>query len=237
MPQPKTLKLDGPFEPGRHTLIFVHVPKCGGTSLHRTLELAPGLAYRHLRGRPEDLVGIEALDGIGGHQNFSATPLHRIRNNLVYITVMRSPRARVLSFYRHVMTHAHHHLHQQVPDLADMGPEEFVKALAAIDNYEIANLQTKMLTGRGDIAVDDAIAHVEANFAIVGLLERPESYLAPLERMFPGGVSEHRLNVSEPQSRAEASSPALDALIAETNARDEALYAHFAASGAAAGTA
>ena len=229
MPQPKIIRLDGPFQPGRHTLIFVHVPKCGGTSLHRTLETIPGLRYRHLRGRPEDLDGIEALDGVGGHQNFSATPLHKARDGLVYITVLRSPRTRILSFYRHVMAHTHHHLHRQFPGLAAMGPVAFVETLARAGNFEIENLQTKMLTGRGDISASDAIAHVEASFSVVGLLEEPDSYLAPLGRMFPGAITQNRLNVGEGPVPQAADEPALATLIDETNGKDRALYAHVAA--------
>ncbi len=235
MPPPKIEPLkDGPFRPGRHTLIFVHVPKCGGTSLHRTLEAIPGFNYRHLRGRPEDLAGLDALDGVGGHQNFSATPLHKARDGLVYITVLREPRARILSFHRHVTTQAHHHLHREFPRLAEMSPLAFVETLAAAGNPEIGNLMTRMLTGRGDIGAAEAIAHVEANFAVVGLLEAPASYLAPLARLFPGAtMNANRLNVGPPHAMPDGDGAAFDRLIGETNAKDLALYAHFAAAGGA----
>lgn len=224
-------KLAGrPFEFGRHTLIFVHIPKCGGTSLHRTLEEIDGLRYRHLRGTPADLDGIEQLGGIGGHQNFGSTPLHRDRDHLVYITVIRSPRDRIGSFYRHVRDHPEHHLRAQIPGIHEMGPVEFVETLAAAGNYEISDLQTKMLTGRSDISAEDAIAHVEAMFSVVGLLGEPASYLAPLQRLFPRGpVNTHVLNVGRTTEADIPQMAAFDALVDETNSRDKALHAHFAA--------
>lgn len=235
MPLPKIEILkNGPFRPGHHTLIFVHVPKCGGTSLHHTLETIPGFNYRHLRGRPEDLDGLDALDGVGGHQNFSATPLHKTRDGLVYITVLREPRARILSFYKHVTTQSHHHLHRDFPGLAELDPVAFVETLATAGNTEISNLMTRMVTGRGDAGAAEAIAHVAANFSVVGVLEAPSSYLAPLARLFPGAtVCANRLNVGPPGAMPGSDSPALDRLIEETNAEDLALYAHFAAAGGA----
>lgn len=239
MAPPKILKLtDRPFRFGRHTLIFVHIPKCGGTSLHRTLEEIEGLTYRHLRGSPRDTEGIEDFDGVGGHQNFGATPLHQQRDRLVYITVIRPPRERVLSFYRHVLEHPNHHLHRLIAEAGAKDPVAFVKTLVAAKNYEITNLQTKMLTGRGDIPVAAAIAQVEANFSIVGLLGEPATYLEPLQRLFPRStVRTNLLNVSRTPEREAWNSPELDALIEETNGKDIALYAHFERKNAAASAA
>ena len=226
----KILKLvDRPFRFGRHTLIFVHIPKCGGTSLHRTLEEIGGFRYRHLRGRREDLEGIEELDGIGGHQNFGSTPLHQSRDRLVYITVIRPPMERVLSFYRHVLDHPNHHLRQQMPELEKAEPLEFVERLLEVENYEISNLQTKMLTGRKGLSAEEAIAHVEANFSIVGLLDDERSYLDPLRTMFPRGpIRANSLNVSKPRELDPFITPALEALITESNGTDEEIFAHFA---------
>lgn len=226
----KVLKLEGKrFRFGFHTLIFVHIPKCGGTSLHRTLENIQGLQYRHLRGIPEDLEGIESLDGIGGHQNFGSTPLHKSRSRLVYITVIRSPVERVLSFYRHILDHPNHHLRRAHPDLKDASPTQFVERLAAEGNYEISNLQTKMLTGNARLSVDAAIDHISKHYSIIGLLEETKSYLDPLRVLFPNGpIAPNTLNVSTPREVDTLRTPQFEALVQELNDKDHAIYEHFA---------
>jgi len=226
----KVVKLCGqPFEP-HHTLVFVHIPKCGGTSMHRTLETIFGTRYRHLRGRPEDLEGLENVRAIGGHQNFGSTPVHRARTGLVYMTVIRPPAERVLSFHRHVLDHPNHHIRVQMPGIEKASPAEFIEALVAARNDEITNLQTKMLTGRRNLTPQDAIGHVEANFTIVGLLGDENSYVEPLRTLFPrADVRANTLNVSRAQPTMPVRSAALDDLIAETNGKDQILYDHFAA--------
>lgn len=124
-----------PFEIGRHSLIFTHIPKCGGASLHQTLRDIFGDAYQQFPERRGEAKPLPSLRAAGGHQTFSTNPLHERRTNLVYITVLRDPVDRFVSFYRHVISHPEHHLHTQHPKIKELPPLDFAKRLIDAGNF------------------------------------------------------------------------------------------------------
>lgn len=229
-------KLEGePFKFGRHTFIFTHIPKCGGTSLHRTFEAIFGDGYawgpnfRKLRRAPIQAEECRKLHGGGGHVNFGCDPLTRDpERNFVYFTVLRNPVDRFLSFHRHIIDHPAHRLSKLYPKAREMNPLEFATLIHEAKDPESGNRQSIMLTARENAEPDEVIEHVEKNYSIVGLLERMDILLEELQKIFPNfTINQHRLN----SSRARHEAPELvrlESYLRDVNARDFALYEHFA---------
>lgn len=225
------------FNPNEHTLIFTHIPKCGGTSIHRCLHTALDGRYRAFDGRSDYSHGLEGLLGAGGHQPFGRNPLHGRRKDLVYVTILRDPFDRFLSFYQHVQVDRRHYLRERHPELYRMAPLQFAQHLHAVCSDEAADLQTAMLCGRRDIEAAEAVAHIRSNYSIVGTLEKMEEFVSRLQELFPDRTiavpqidPARWLRLLKPHRRVRlnrSQEGELRAYIAAANERDCRVYAYF----------
>ena len=185
-----------PMRATPRTLIFLHIPKTGGTTFRRILE----------RNYPRDetltfsgadysaqleqfALSAEAdrarYRAIQGHLSFG---FHRfVPGEFGYVTWMRDPIARALSFYSHVRTHPEHYLHRQLVD-------ERLNLKALIEREatpELFNLQTRMIAGErnssgstlDESALETAKKNLEKHFLFVGLTEQFDSGLILLSDM------------------------------------------------------
>src|SRR5947209_2429097 len=107
------------------TLIFLHVPKTGGTTFRKILERSySGEAVLTLKGADytadfENFANSAESERrryrlIQGHLYFGFHDL--VPGDSSYVVWLRDPIARALSFYAHVTTHSDHYLHQRVID-------------------------------------------------------------------------------------------------------------------------
>lgn len=218
-----------PFDPSRHTLIFTHIPKCGGTSLHKTLGHALGEPrYRVFTGLAEQRENLDDLIGGGGHQKFGTNPLHQNGRQVVYVTMLREPFARFCSFFHHVRWDHRHFLRKQNPAVARMAPLQLIDYLDEIGNPSVRDFQTAMLAPYARTA-EQAIMHIERNYSIIGILENMPSFMASLSAMFPGAeLGTYDLNKTttfiEPMR---LDSPRLMDKVLEISRLDYAIYSHF----------
>lgn len=162
----------------REALVFTHIPKTAGTSLHEAIGNALDNDYAVLT--PGTLADIDfnTIGGIGGHQRFLATPLGKTKRQLVHITILRDPVDRLISFFGHVTASPNHPLSRTYPQLKGMGPIEFCEFLSAQDYRDIGNLQCHMVCGnRVDAGFESAVSSLRNNFSVYGTVESLDLFL------------------------------------------------------------
>src|SRR5688500_14297279 len=174
--------------PADPTVIFVHIPKAGGTTLNRILQrqFPPQSVYRlGVRGPamerlaampPADRARLRLFTGHVGYGLHALLP-----QAATYVTMLRDPVARVVSGYRYVQRTPEHAHHQAVV-AGRMSLTDFVQS--GISKILVDNGQTRILSGEPEAGhaipfgacTPELLARAQANldkhFAWVGLLER-----------------------------------------------------------------
>lgn len=218
-------------------LIFLHVPKTGGTTLNTVInrQFGPGQSYAirsaDIAGSVERLKAMPAEQRAGirllrGHQAFG---LHEfLAPGARYLGMLRHPLPRIASHYNYVKSNPGHVLHADLMargyDLAGYASSRMCQ--------ELSNGQTRMLAGvwgDRDLTEDDlqrAIANVEQHFAWLGLAERFDESLVQLAASLGWTrIYYQKRNVSRVDSGSLLDSAAAAAIGAE-NQLDLELYAY-----------
>jgi Galactose-3-O-sulfotransferase len=177
-------------------LIFLHIPKTGGSTISKILEQQYSkVETLTLDDRERQIAQLKALPAaqrgqyrlIQGHLFFG---LHRfIPRASTYITFLRRPVDRVLSFYYYARSTPDHYLY---PLLATERLD--LKTLLARElTLELCNEQTRLLAGDEwedpqrvvtRAALERAQANLRSHFRVVGLLEEFDASLLLLHRAF-----------------------------------------------------
>jgi len=223
-------------------LIFVHLPKCGGTTLYRLVEWeysplrvfsVDGRFYRWsynrlLKSRVDKLAGMQVFQG---HMPFG---LHRLLGApATYMTMLREPIDRVISEYFYRINRPQHPYEDRW--MKKLTLEEYIRATPQ------HNIQTKLLAGQrsgydflaGECTADTlAIAkeNLARHFSLVGLTERFEESLALAKLMFGWKIRYFAdFNVTGRRPSKSSVPPSVRDLIADYYRYDVALYEHAAA--------
>lgn len=186
-------------------LIFLHIPKSGGTTLHGIIESqypADRIYTIDSRDVRASIAAFKALPEaerrrlrvLKGHMAFG---LHAwLPQPSTYITLVRHPVERAISHYYHIRRTPHHTHHATVVGqnlslhafmetgvsrLVDNGQ---VRALAAAEEVPYGRCTADLL--------DRAIAHIEGYFTLVGLTERFDETLVLLQRALGWRVAMYR---------------------------------------------
>lgn len=220
------------------TLIFLHIPKTGGTTSRRILE------RNYSRG---EILTFKGADHAAEVERFAKSPesersryrliqghlyfgFHRfIPGDWSYVSWMRDPIARALSFYSYVRTHPEHYLHRRL-----MEERLDLKGLLQREaTPELFNLQTRMIAGERNnsargldrSALEIAKGNLEANFCFVGLTEEFDASLILLGEMLGWNVPFYmKRNVTSERIRQDGVDPETERLLREANALDLELY-------------
>lgn len=162
-------------------LIFLHIPKAAGSTLHPVLERHYSKrAYRTIT-VPEQLEAFKQLPQtersrirlLKGHMPFGMHSYLEGRSR--YVTLLRHPAERVVSHYYYVKRRPGHYLHHHLE--SGMSLAEFASAGLS---GEMDNGQVRLLSGHDqDIPcgqctrdlLDTAQRNIEQHFAVAGLTE------------------------------------------------------------------
>jgi hypothetical protein len=221
------------------SVIFLHIPKTAGTTLHRIIDrqYRPKVCYfvdRHN-------VGIEEFKNLSperraeirmvrGHMPFG---LHQyIPGRATYFTILREPVERVISYYYFVRREPEHYLHDYVISQGTT-LQSYVESQVSLATD---NFQTRIISGVWDQAgygeCSEAVLalakrNLAEHFVVVGLTERFDETLMLLKRTFAWrNVFYKRHNVTQGRPRQESLSAETLAVLREHNQLDLELYAY-----------
>jgi hypothetical protein len=218
-------------------IFFVHVPKCGGTSLSHALRLR--YLFSHFRLREEasaaagqDLTGAEWMafkrmlvayhaelgcHYLQGHVSVDSAFLDRYLRKYIFITILREPVSRIVSHYFFD------------PVLREMSLDEFLKSRRCeIECNVFCHFFGELpWEGGGDrnLAVARGIGNLE-RFTAVGLVEDMDSLRQRLRKTTGHNISIPKRNIGENKWEKDLPETFLEE-IRERSAADRRIYRHF----------
>lgn len=217
-----------------HTLIYIHLPKTGGTTFNHILErqypapltyaidgLDPRPSVERFRRLPADERSryrcLKGMMSFGLHDS--------IPGPATYVTILRNPVERFVSLYHFARRATRDYLYPYVAG-GRMTLRQFV--LSDIVS-KLHNAQTKMLAGVDNLeapasaaTLKQALRNIEERFLVAGLLERfDESVLLCQATLGWSAVRYYPMNVGVNRDRA--LDPEVARLIRERNHWDDEL--------------
>lgn len=158
---------------GSELIVFVHIPKAGGTSMTRVLESIYGdklLVAHPLQGWPQEWPK-ETTDLIARNRHYyaafsghSAFGIHQLfGREASYFTTVREPISRLESYYNFVKRWPiHHHYHQALKlEIAD-----FFEWMCDRNDIETGDLQCLLIAGKKDFPNARDVLRKHFDFAI-----------------------------------------------------------------------
>ena len=227
------------LRPAPSPLIFLHIPKAGGTTLQDIVvrQYRAGKGFR-FTGDLNQLAQFEAMpqeerdgfDVLLGHVHFG---LHeRLSRPALYMTMLRDPVDRIVSHYYFVKARKEHYLHKAIIEKG-MSLKEYAEKRACI---EVDNDQVRWLCARPHKAVpigkvsremvEEAKWNLAHSISVVGLVERFEESLCCFGRAFGWADVSYggRKNVTPDRPPLEEISEEAIRTIREVNRYDVELY-------------
>lgn len=225
--------------------VFAHIPKAGGTSLNGYLAqiygchmakyhsyFNPELVYNTTSDKAKDILCISSHYGYGVHRLFGAPGPNKLldeENNLFagrdirYVTIVRNPLERMLSYYNFVTTFPAHHHYEAVKD---MSIYQFFDYLQTRNDPEYSNLQCYLITGRSSRSYADAREILENKFYSAAPLEKSDELIKHLSRRmnWPSEIFYEIRNVSPKKATSINISDDLRDFLLESNGEDYKLY-------------
>ena len=215
-------------------LLFLHIPKTGGTSLttairwqYRRIPRSRIIRFDALSKPPDEIerIPLEVRSRarlVMGHFYYG---IHdHIPQGCSYVTLLREPVARVISRYKHIVRNPSDHFHDLVTR-SHMSLEDYARS--DFDSNQLENGQTRQLAGIWpDNTDDDALATAKANlsgFLAVGLVERFDESLALFRSLLGWGTPVYLKRNFEARTTVTVSTRAVE-LIQERNRQDLELY-------------
>jgi hypothetical protein len=234
-----------PTDIGASRLIFLHVPKVGGTTLASVLRARFPVGQTYLidgRCLAESMEEFRRLPPdrraqirfLHGHMPFG---LHEyLPEPSVYVTMLRHPVQRILSYYFYVKRFEEHPHHQAASEMDLRG-----FACSEIST-ELDNGQVRLLSGEWHRGIpfgkctpdllEEAIDNLVKHFIVVGLTERFDESLLLMRKAlgWRGYPLYTKKNVTAGRLQLNTIPPDILETIAQQNQLDMKLYEHVQAS-------
>jgi hypothetical protein len=223
-------------------ILFDHIPKCGGTSLIKALsELYPEDSIFRLDGanpytsieefKQLDTGTRDSFQLIVGHESNLLLPL--LKTDFLVFSMIRNPVDRVISHYYYALRTPEHYLHKGLIEeevgLFDYVSDEWTAELSNWYVQHFGGFSREDITNDPDRCLRKTIELMEGQYALIGLLERPEDFMRKLTRLakFRRSLKLPRLNTASAKaSGISVPEPTLE-MITNKNQLDIAIYNHF----------
>ena len=223
------------------TIIFLHIPKTAGTTLNRIFQQQYEPQQLHSWG-PKDSIEAyleltleekKAVRLISGH---TAYGIHEfVPGTSTYITFLRDPVERVVSFYHFVKNHEQHYLYSAIAN-EFTGIKPFVSSgiTKMVDNGQTRLISgARLEPGYGEITsqlFEQAKANLDQSFSVIGLTEQFDMSLLLLREAFNWqDINYVRQNVTKATPHERILTPEERETILEFNQWDIALYEYASA--------
>ena len=180
------------------SVIFVHTPKCGGTTLSRLMYRNYGKITELFLGDMNDQLNRQWIPGVSnaafGHvpyQDWSDSNRKKFGFSRYYIALTRHPFQYSLSLYWYILENKNHRLHEFARDRSF---SQFLNYCRQAGILEMNNPQCALLSGGcADENLDLAKQRIKDNFFAVAPLEKFDDFLALCSKKF--GWRDVRYNV------------------------------------------
>jgi hypothetical protein len=221
------------------TIIFVHIPKTAGTTLHTIIDRQYPRRASHFMDRHE--VGVREFRALSDARR---AEIRMLRGHIPYglheycplpvryFTLLRDPIDRVASYFYFVQREPAHYRY----DFANEPGMTLARYAESHTSLQTDNFQTRLVSGvwtdlgYGELdraILEQAKANLSERFAVVGLTERFDESLILLKRAFQWrGVYYARHNVTQERPPKAAISAETLAVVREHNQLDIELYEH-----------
>jgi len=216
------------------TIIFLHIPKSAGTTLHRIIDRQYRQDEDIFVYRPRKFLEETSFDRrqkarmVRGHLWYG---LHEeIPNPSTYMTILRDPVKRVLSLYKHALWDPHHTMHQ-IANQHTLG--ELIEQQHHKESFD--NAQLRMVTGIWDAVpfggcttahLDQAKILLQERFSIVGTMAQFDETLLLMQEAYRWRYlyyTKHNTGKTTPTPRT-TPDPHTLTLIESCNQLDHQLY-------------
>jgi hypothetical protein len=198
----------------KHNLIFLHLPKTGGSTLHSYLErqfpIENSYTIKVINSERIDVDSFinmeeekrEKIQLLKGHMMFG---LHQyLKGDSKYFTYLRKPEDRLISYYYYALGRPSHGLHNKLIK-ENLSLKDF---LYQVEDKDINNGQIRYISGIDDTEqnmLEKALENIEKHFSFVGLQEKFDESLLLLSKLYGWGtpyyksqnVTKNRISVSE----------------------------------------
>ena len=216
-------------------LIFLHLPKNGGNTLHGILDrMYPKENTFNIKVVDNTKLNIPEFKALSqkertsikllkGHMNFG---LHNyLIGNTKYITFLRKPEERIISFYHYAKSRPQHRLYKSITE-QNWSLKDFV---THCDEGDVHNAQIRWISGLKDVnekqMLEKAKLNIDKHFSFVGFQEHFDTSLLILSNLYGWGIPFY---VYLNKGKHGKSSKLLDSetikIIAEKNKGDMELY-------------
>ncbi len=179
-----------------HVLIFLHIPKAGGSTLHRIIEkqyepstifTIPSFYSSKEEFRQAAEFQLKEIKVLKGHMFFGLPDV--LPNPSTYITLLRDPVERIISHYYYVLRTPIHYLYKDVK-AKNMSLKEYACSGLSV---ELDNGQTRLISGfnfrdhsqpASQEMLEVAKQNLKSQFAVVGSVENFNKTLMLLKKEF-----------------------------------------------------
>jgi hypothetical protein len=221
-------------------VIFLHIPKCAGTTLVEEVlrrRFPPERLLIHYNAGTGELLERlrtmnerekRLLECIAGHFAFGIHEL--LPQPCTYITLLRNPVERVISHFEYVKRQKSHYLHA----LASAEGTSLLDYVSSLQNTEVKNGQAQLLAGIGwgvhsgkteKEILDRAKKNLENHFALAGVMEQFDAFIYLIWRILGWDVCGYeKKNVTRTTASLTAIPDETLRAIAAYNRLDQQLY-------------